>query len=52
MQEDYAKSNDGKFSDNNGFMFNIHAPQNLMTGEGRVSAVLYAKLCVSMSKGK
>lgn len=38
MQEAYAGGIDGKYGEN-GFMFNIHAPKNLVTGEGKASAV-------------
>jgi flavin reductase (DIM6/NTAB) family NADH-FMN oxidoreductase RutF len=36
--EDYAKGLDEKYGPS-GFMFNIHAPKNLMTGEGDTTAV-------------
>lgn len=40
-EEDYAKGLDGKY-EADGFMLNIHAPKNLMTGEGKPSAVAVA----------
>ena len=36
--EDYDKGLDEKYGPS-GFMFNIHAPKNLMTGEGDTTAV-------------
>ena len=41
--KDYANGLDGKYEDN-GFMFNIHAPKNLKTGEGKASAVAVCKI--------
>ena len=43
MSEAYAGSIDGKYEDN-GFMFNIHTPKNLKTGEGNASAVAVCKI--------
>ena len=37
-EEAYATGIDGKYEEN-GFMLNIHAPKNLLTGEGKASAV-------------
>ncbi len=42
-EERYATGIDGKYSDG-GFMFNIHAPKNLITGEGKASAVAVLKV--------
>ena len=33
-QEAYAEGIDAKYGDD-GFMFNLHAPKNLITGEGK-----------------
>jgi len=41
--EEYAKGIDGKYGDD-GFMLNIHAPKNLITGEGRPDAVAACKI--------
>lgn len=41
--EAYANGLDGKY-EANGFMFNIHAPKNLKTGEGKPSAVAVCKI--------
>ena len=38
MQAEYALGIDQKYGDK-GFMFNIHAPKNLATGEGKTSGV-------------
>lgn len=43
MQKEYAKGIDGKYEDS-GFMLNIHAPKNLITGEGKPSAVAVCKV--------
>ena len=43
VQEDYAKGLDGKYEDD-GFMFNLHSPKNLLTGEGQSSAVAVCKV--------
>lgn len=43
MQEEYAGAIDGKYEDQ-GFMFNIHAPKNLVTGEGQASAIAVCKV--------
>jgi len=42
-QEAYAKGIDAKYGED-GFMFNIHAPKNLKTGEGKPSAVAVCKI--------
>ncbi len=42
-QEDYAKGIDAKYGDD-GFMLNIHAPRNLLTGEGKASAIAVLKV--------
>lgn len=41
--EDYAKGIDKKYGDD-GFMMNIHAPKNLLTGEGKPSALAVCKI--------
>jgi hypothetical protein len=38
IDEEYSKGIDKKYSET-GFMFNIHAPKNLSTGEDNISAV-------------
>ena len=38
MQPEYALGIDEKYGDN-GFMFNVHSPKNLVTGEGNISGV-------------
>jgi len=43
MSREYAGAIDIKYEDN-GFMFNIHAPKNLITGEGQASAVAVCKI--------
>ncbi len=43
MREEFAKGIDGKYDDN-GFMFNIHAPKDLLTGQGDVSGVAVMKI--------
>ena len=43
MQQEYAGGIDGKYEDH-GFMLNIHAPKNLVTGEGQASAVAVCKV--------
>jgi len=42
-QEEYAKGIDGKYGDD-GFMLNIHNPYDLVTGEGKGSAVAVLKV--------
>mgnify|MGYP000877432893 FL=1 len=43
MQEAYAGSLDAKYGES-GFMFNIHAPKDLRTDEGKPSAVAVCKI--------
>lgn len=40
--KDYAQGLDKKYSQD-GFMFNIHSPKNLITGEGNATAVAVLK---------
>lgn len=42
-EEEYTKGLDGKY-EADGFMLNIHAPKNLITGEGKPSAVAVCKI--------
>lgn len=43
MEEAFAQGMDEKY-EGNGFMFNIHSPKNITTGEGRPSAVAVMKI--------
>lgn len=43
LEKGYSKGIDGKYEDS-GFMLNIHAPKNLITGEGKPSAVAVCKV--------
>jgi flavin reductase (DIM6/NTAB) family NADH-FMN oxidoreductase RutF len=42
-EEQYATGIDAKYGEN-GFMLNIHAPKNLITGEGKASAVAVMRI--------
>ena len=42
-EEQYATGIDGKYGEN-GFMLNIHAPKNLITGDGKASAVAVLRI--------
>ena len=43
VKEEFAKGIDEKYGEN-GFMFNIHAPKDLITGQGDTSAVAVMKI--------
>ena len=43
LEKGYSKGIDGKYEDS-GLMLNIHAPKNLITGEGKPSAVAVCKV--------
>ncbi|NLO84979.1 MAG: flavin reductase family protein [Clostridiales bacterium] len=50
MQEEYATGIDDKYGEN-GFMFNINSPKNLITGEGQASAVAVCKVALINEEG-